>query len=84
MREAGEVGAGVGLAEQLAPDLVGPQHRRHVAALLGLGAVLQHDRHAHTEGDGEHAGGQVVAGGLLLQHLLVGPAEALPAVWAGW
>ena len=43
----GQVGAGVGLAEQLAPDLVGGQDRRQVPAPLGLGAVGHERRPDH-------------------------------------
>ena len=36
--QVGQVAAGVGLAEQLAPDLLGGQQREQVAVLLRLGA----------------------------------------------
>ena len=39
-----EVGAGVGLAEQLAPDLVGGEDRRQPALLLLVGAVREQRR----------------------------------------
>ena len=44
-----EVGAGLGLREALAPDLLGGQDRLEVALLLLLGAVRDHDRAAHHE-----------------------------------
>ena len=37
--QVGEVGAGLGLAEELAPHLLTAEHRRQVALLLLLGAV---------------------------------------------
>jgi len=49
--QRGEVGAGVGLAEALAPDLLGVQHPRQVALLLGLGALRDQGRAEHAEGE---------------------------------
>ena len=43
--EVGQVAAGLGLAEQLAPDLLGRQQREEVALLLLLGAGV-HERRA--------------------------------------
>ena len=40
-RQAGEVGAGVGLGEELAPHLLAPEHRREVALLLLVVAVAR-------------------------------------------
>src|SRR5439155_4272844 len=49
--EAGEVAAGFGLAEELAPDLVGRQHRHDVAVLLRLVPGLHEDRPAVPDAD---------------------------------
>ena len=50
-RDVGEVAAGLGLAEELAPDLVGRKHRHDVAVLLLVGAVLHEDRAAVADAD---------------------------------
>ena len=50
-RNAGEVGAGTGFGEQLAPDLSSGEDARHVPTALGVGAELQQRRQAVAEGD---------------------------------
>jgi hypothetical protein len=52
--ERGQVGARLGLAEALAPHLVGAQDRREEARLLVVGAVGDHGRPAHRQP--EHVG----------------------------
>ena len=52
--QRGEVGAGVGLAEALAPDLLGGQDRGDVAAALLVGAEAQQRRSEHVEADDVH------------------------------
>ena len=54
--QAGEVGAGAGLAEQLAPDLLAAQHRPEVALLLLVGAVHHDRRPEHALADAEDVG----------------------------
>ena len=78
--DAGEVGARGGLGEQLAPHLVGGQHRPEVALLLVLRAVGDQRRpeHAHADDveDAEHAR----AADLLVDDDLMQRAEAGAAV----
>ena len=52
--QRGEVGAGLGLGEALAPDLLGGQDRLQVALLLLIGAVGDDHRAAHRQA--EHVG----------------------------
>ena len=49
--DAGEVGAGAGLGEALAPDLVADEERRQVARLLRLGPMRDDRRPGHAEPD---------------------------------
>ena len=49
--DAGEVGARCRLGEELAPHLVGVEHRREVALLLLLGAVGDDRRAEHADAD---------------------------------
>jgi hypothetical protein len=49
--DAGEVGARGGLREQLAPHLLGGQHRAEVALLLLLVAVRDQRRAEHADAD---------------------------------
>ena len=81
--DAGEVGARGGLGEQLAPHLLGGQHRAEVAVLLVLVAVRDQRRAEHADADDvedpRHAG----APDLLVDDDLVERAEALPAVVRG-
>ena len=61
-RQPGEVGAGTGLAEELAPDVVrvrGSAARN--SRLLVLGAPLDDGRAGHADADAEHVPGHVVA-----------------------
>ena len=80
---AGEVGAGGGLGEELAPDLVGREHRAEVALLLLLGAVRDERRPEHPDADDvedpRHAG----AADLLVDDDLLERAEAGAAVLGG-
>ena len=50
-RQPGEVGAGAGLAEQLAPDLLAGEQRTQVALLLLLAAPHNDRRSAHPVAD---------------------------------
>ena len=78
--EVREVRAGVGLAEQLAPDLVRAQQRPEVARLL-VGAPVRHQRRA-GEGDRrrDEAAAHVVARFLLAVDRLLPRSAAAPAV----
>ena len=54
--EAGEVAAGVGLAEELRPDVVAPRHGRKVGGTLLVGAeVLERARHERVPENGRDA-----------------------------
>ena len=89
--ERGEVGAGTGLAEQLAPQLVAAQHRVEVALLL-LGRAVHHERgRDHADPDGEHAGlhvelrlflrvDRLLDAGAAAAAELLGPRDAGPPV----
>ena len=57
--------AGVGLAEELAPDLVAPEHRPEVALLLLVGAVAQDRGPGHADAHGEGVDGHAELAGLL-------------------
>ena len=63
----GQVGAGLGLAEELAPHLVTPEHGGQVALLLRIGAVREQRRADHADRDGEDAVGHAEAGLLLVE-----------------
>ena len=78
--EAGQVRAGVGLAEALAPRDLALQDARDELLLLLLGAPLQ-DRRA-DQGVAEEVGAQRRAGPgeLLVEHDLLQQAQALAAV----
>ena len=88
--QAGEVGAGVGLGEELAPDVVAPAHGGQEPLLLG-GRAVGHQRGAdHEDGHVEEAGGDGVARLLLADDAglvgrepaaaeLVGPGGDAPA-----
>ena len=78
--EVREVGARVGLAEQLAPDLVRAQQRPEVARLL-VGAPVGHQRRTR-EGDRrrDEAAAHVVARFLLAVDRLLPRSAAAPAV----
>src|SRR4051812_17430495 len=81
--DPGQVGARGGLREQLAPHLLGGQHRPEVAVLLVLVAVRDQRRAEHADADDvedpRHAG----AADLLVDHHLIERPEALPAVVRG-
>ena len=82
--QTGEVGAGAGLGEQLAPDLVAVQHRRQEPLLL-LVAPPRDDRRArHPDADREHTDRDVEARLLLVEDALLpaGPAPAARTPWA--
>ena len=78
--QRGEVGAGLGLGEALAPDLLAGQDRLQVALLLLLGAVGDHDRAAHRQA--EHVGGarRLLAGRLADEDRLLDHRRAAAAV----
>ena len=80
-REAGHVGAGAGLAEELAPDLVSPRHLLEMAALLLARSVLHQGRTEHPDPDGEDVDGGAAAKLLLgPDDLLHGPEAASPVL----
>src|SRR5690606_10251362 len=76
----GEVAARVGLAEELAPDLVTAQHGVEEALLLLLGAVGDDRRARHADADGEHAGVHVVAALFLVEDALLDAGAPAAAV----
>ena len=75
-----QVGAGLGLGEALAPDLLGGEDRLQVALLLLLGAVRDDRRPAH--GQAEHVGelGRPRAHDLLVEDRLLDQRGAAAAV----
>src|SRR6185437_12343782 len=81
--QAGHVGAGAWLGEQLAPDLIAAQHRRQVALLLFLAAALQDRRAGHAQADDECADGQRVVPRFLAEGDLLKVGEPLAAVLGG-
>ena len=89
-RQPGEVGAGAGLAEELAPHLLAAEHRSEVALLLRVGSVGDDrgTRHAHPDGEGvaEHPGARRLLGedrglgrGAASPAVLGGPRDARPS-----
>ena len=76
----GEVGAGGRLGEELAPDLLGGQHRPEVALLLLLGAVRDQRRAEHPDADDVEDAGHPGAADLLVDDHLLERAEAGAAV----
>ena len=78
--DPGEVGARGRLAEQLAPDLVGGQHRAEVALLLVLAAVRDQRRPEHPHADDVEDPGHAGAADLLVDDDLLERAEAGAAV----
>ncbi len=78
--QRGEVRAGLGLREPLAPDLLRGQDRRQVALALLLGAVRDHGRPAHREP--EHVRGlrRARADDLLVEDRLLDQGRAAAAV----
>ncbi len=81
--DPGQVGAGGGLAEQLAPDLVGGQHRAEVALLLLLAAVRDQRRPEHPHADDVEDPGHAGAPDLLVDDDLLERPEAGAAVLGG-
>jgi hypothetical protein len=81
--DAGEVGAGGRLGEQLAPDLVGRQHRPEVALLLLLGTVRDQRRPEHPHADDVEDPGHARAPDLLVDDHLLQRAEPGAAVLGG-
>ena len=81
--EGREVGAGLGLREALAPDLVGGEDRGEEARALRVGAVRDDRRPRHPETD--HADVRRCAGAdeLLVGDGLEDRGEPSPAVLAG-
>src|SRR5262249_35587092 len=77
--EAGEVGAGAGLGEELAPYLLAAQGLRCVPALLLLGAEGEERGHAHAEADLEVAARHEVARLLLRVDHLIDGRQGAPA-----
>ena len=74
-RQPGEVGAGAGFAEELAPLVVGPGHRRQELLLLRVGAVDEDRRRDHAHPDARHrTPGHVVAVHLLEEDRLLARA----------
>ena len=74
--EPGEVGARRRLGEELAPDLVGGQHRPEVALLLLLRAVRDQRRAEHADADDVEDPGHAGAADLLVDDDLLERAEA--------
>src|SRR5712691_2418239 len=81
--QARQVAARVGLAEALAPDLLGRQKRREVAFLLLVGAVGDHDRAAHPEADDVDRLRRVGQDHLVVEDQLVHEGAAAAAVLLG-
>ena len=78
--EARHIGAGTGLGEHLAPDLVRPDQLRLVGGALLVGAVLVEHRQAHPLADAEVDLHDREGTGLFAPDPLVLVAQALPAV----
>ena len=76
--QSGQVRAGVGLGEELAPHLLAPEHGSQVAVLLLLGAVGDQGRPAHADPHREHADRHVEAGDLLVEDGLA-PGRVAPS-----
>src|SRR4051794_351898 len=81
--ERREVGAGLGLGEALAPDLVGGEDRLEEALLLLLGAVRDHDRAAHHEAEHVRGHRRPRAHHLLVEERLLDQRGAAAAVLLG-
>jgi hypothetical protein len=78
-----QVGAGRRLAEQLAPDVVGPQQAGEVPLPLVVAAVGDDGRPAHAQADVVDQSRYAGADQLLLHDRLLHQRAALPAVLAG-
>src|SRR5207248_1922794 len=81
--KAGQVATRVGLAESLAPDLVGREQRLQIALLLRFGPVRDHDRAAHAEPDDVDGLGSVGLDHLVVEDQLLHEARAASAVLLG-
>ena len=68
--EGGEIRSGTGLGEQLAPQLVAPQHRGQETGLLLGRPVAQQGRAHHAEGDDEGTARHPERGLLLVEDRL--------------
>ena len=77
---AGEVGAGVGLREALAPDLLGREDLVEVPLLLRVGAVDDDRRAGHAEADHADVRRRRGGGHLLVEDRLVAVGRARAAV----
>ena len=73
---SGHVGTAARLGEELHPQLLAPEDRRHVPALLLLGAEVQQHRHARRHGRYLDPAREVEAGQLLVQDPLVGRSDS--------
>src|SRR5436309_8240939 len=80
--ERGQVAARAGLAEELAPDLLGREDGREEAALLRLAAVRDEGWAGVVDADAVQELRRAGAGQLLVQDRLLGGARAAPAVLA--
>ena len=81
--DRGEVGAGIWLAPELAPDLVSAEHRPEVALPLRI-ATVSDDRGAnHSQTDAEVLHRDVVAGQLLTEDDGLKRARPAPSVFSG-
>ena len=80
--ETGEVRAGAGLAEALAPLLLAAEDARQVALLLLVGAIEQDRGAGPAQADTAETGG-ALAGELLVEDELLHDAQAGPAVLGG-
>src|SRR5262245_17618049 len=78
--QPGEVGAGSGLAEQLAPHFLTAQQRGQVPQVLSVGPVRDQRRSDHPDADGERARLDVEARLLLGERACLGRGATLPAV----
>ena len=78
--QRGEVGAGLGLGEALAPDLLGGEDRLQVALLLLVGAVGDDDRAAHRQAEDVGRARRLQARGLADEDRLLDHRRAAAAV----
>ena len=76
--QIGEIAAGIGLGEALAPDLVGVEDGLEPALLLRGGAVHHEGRRHHAEADGVHAGRGPGRDQLLGEDELLDEGDAAP------
>ena len=81
--DRGEVGAGIWLAPELAPDLVSAEHRPEVALPLRIATVSDDRRANHSQTDAEVLHRDVVAGQLLTEDDGLKRARPAPSVFSG-